>query len=203
MQNTDIANMHETAQIILEKANGLFVEKGYERTSMREIAERVGISKAALYHHFESKEEILFRLCVQAGEIINQDMREAILKSESSNTPIREQLIDILYHYTKGYLRHKNFNKILFFEIESLPPEKQEIIRNYERTNVAQFKNYLKRMMRQGKIKNTHVTVLTFCFFATVQWLYFWYKEEGPLGVRDIIEYIVDYFLYGVIGKDE
>ncbi len=203
MERLDFKNMHETAQLILEKAHELFVEKGYERSSMREIAERVGISKAALYHHFKNKEEILFTLCVQAGEIINEDMREAILKSESSHAPIKEQLINILYDYTVGYLKHKNFNKVLFFEIESLPPEKREVVINYERSNVAQFKNYLKRMMDHGKIKRTDVTVLTFCFFATVQWLYFWYRENGPLSIREIIEYIVDYFLYGIIGEDE
>ncbi len=203
MEKKDIANMHQTAQIILEKAHELFVEKGYERSSMREIAERVGISKAALYHHFKNKEEILFTLCVQAGEIINEDMRQAILKSETQYSNVRDQLVNILYDYTIGYLKHKNFNKILFFEIESLPPEKREIIINYERSNVAQFKNYLRRIMEQGKIKKTNITVLTFCFFATVQWLYFWYKKDGQLSIREIIEYIVDYFLYGIIGDEK
>ncbi|GAB6887702.1 TetR/AcrR family transcriptional regulator [Desulfothermus okinawensis JCM 13304] len=203
MIKKDIANMHETAQIILEKAHDLFVEKGYERSSMREIAERVGISKAALYHHFKNKEEILFTLCVKAGEIINEDMRQAIFRSETQYANVRDQLINILYDYTTGYLRHKNFNKVLFFEIESLPPEKREIIVNYERSNVAQFKNYLRRIMDQGKIKKTNITVLTFCFFATVQWLYFWYKKDGSLSIKEIIEYIVDYFLYGIIGEEE
>ena len=203
MEKKDIANMHQTAQVILEKAHELFVEKGYERSSMREIAEKVGISKAALYHHFKNKEDILFTLCVEAGEIINEDMRQAILKSETQYSNVRDQLINILYNYTIGYLKHKNFNKILFFEIESLPPDKREIIINYERSNVAQFKNYLRRIMDQGKIKKTNITVLTFCFFATVQWLYFWYKKDGPLSIRQIIEYIVDYFLYGIIEKEE
>ncbi len=203
IKKRDISNLHETAQVILEKAHDLFVEKGYERASMREIAERVGISKAALYHHFKNKEEILFTICVRAGEIINEDMRSAIFKNESSHAPLREQLVNILYDYTVGYLKHKNFNKILFYEIEYLPEEKRQVIIDYERANVEQFKSYIQRMVDQGKIKRCHVTILTFCFFATVQWLYFWYKEEGPLGVRDIIENIVDFFLYGVATEDE
>jgi len=199
----NMVNMHETAEIILDKAHELFAEKGYERSSMREIAQRVGISKAALYHHFKNKEEILFTICVRAGEMLNEDMRQAILKSETQYTNVRDQLINILYEYTTGYLRHKNFNKILFFEIESLPPEKREIIINYERANVAQFKNYLRRLMDQGKIKETNITVLTFCFFATAQWLYFWYKKDGPLSVWKVIEYIVDYFLYGILKEED
>jgi len=51
-----------TAERILEAAGTLFGEHGYRRTSMQSIADRVGITKAALYHHFPSKEEILHRL---------------------------------------------------------------------------------------------------------------------------------------------
>ncbi|GAA2728524.1 TetR family transcriptional regulator [Actinocorallia aurantiaca] len=51
-----------TAERILAAAGTLFGEHGYRATSMRSIAERVGITKAALYYHFASKEEILHRL---------------------------------------------------------------------------------------------------------------------------------------------
>jgi AcrR family transcriptional regulator len=51
-----------TAERILAAAGALFGERGYRATSMESIAERVGITKAALYYHFPSKEEILHRL---------------------------------------------------------------------------------------------------------------------------------------------
>jgi len=43
---------------ILEEAAKLFTEKGYEATSVQDLAEVLGLSKAALYHHFRSKEEV-------------------------------------------------------------------------------------------------------------------------------------------------
>ena len=51
--------MNDTRDRILETALDLFIERGYDKTSLREIAERVGVTKAALYYHFSSKEEII------------------------------------------------------------------------------------------------------------------------------------------------
>lgn len=52
----------DTRDRILDIALELFTVKGYEKTSLREIAERLGFSKAAIYYHFKSKEDILFAL---------------------------------------------------------------------------------------------------------------------------------------------
>ena len=51
--------MNETRDRILDVALDLFIEQGYDKASLREVAERVGVTKAALYYHFSSKEEIL------------------------------------------------------------------------------------------------------------------------------------------------
>jgi AcrR family transcriptional regulator len=51
-----------TRERILEIALELFSEQGYDKTSLREIAERLGVTKAALYYHFERKEDILLEL---------------------------------------------------------------------------------------------------------------------------------------------
>ena len=53
---------HDTRQRILDVALDLFTEQGYDGTSLREIAEQLGVTKAALYYHFESKEDILMAL---------------------------------------------------------------------------------------------------------------------------------------------
>jgi AcrR family transcriptional regulator len=49
----------DTRARIQRVALELFAEQGYERTSLREIAERLGVTKAALYYHFKSKEDIV------------------------------------------------------------------------------------------------------------------------------------------------
>lgn len=58
----------ETVQKILDIAYRLFMEKGYEQTSIQDIVEELGMSKGAIYHHFRSKEEILDRISSQFYE---------------------------------------------------------------------------------------------------------------------------------------
>ena len=55
-----------TRDRILEEAAKLFTEKGYEATSVQDLAQALGLSKAALYHHFGSKEEILYEISLLA-----------------------------------------------------------------------------------------------------------------------------------------
>ena len=63
-----------TRQRILDVALDLFVEQGYEETSLREIAARVGVTKAALYYHFRSKDEILMTLHLPVHELMKSAM---------------------------------------------------------------------------------------------------------------------------------
>ena len=60
--------MSDTREQILEVARDLFIEQGYDATSLREIAEKVGVTKAALYYHFTNKQDILRALAAPAME---------------------------------------------------------------------------------------------------------------------------------------
>ena len=63
-------NRHPEATVerILAEAARLFLQKGYEKTSMQDIMEGTGLSKGAIYHHFSSKEDILLRIGERMGE---------------------------------------------------------------------------------------------------------------------------------------
>jgi AcrR family transcriptional regulator len=61
----------DTRERILAVANELFTEQGYEGTSLREISDRLGITKAALYYHFRSKDEILTTLLKPFFELLD------------------------------------------------------------------------------------------------------------------------------------
>jgi len=58
-----------TRELILDVALELFNEQGYEKTSLREIADRLGVTKAALYYHFERKEDILLELHLRLHDL--------------------------------------------------------------------------------------------------------------------------------------
>jgi AcrR family transcriptional regulator len=66
--------MRDTRERILDAALDLFIEQGYDKTSLREVAERVGVTKAALYYHFASKDEIFRTLMQPVFELQQQAM---------------------------------------------------------------------------------------------------------------------------------
>ncbi len=190
--------MHETALEILKAAQELFYEKGYEKATTREISERVGISKAALYHHFKNKEEILFKICLIAADELISNMKVAIARNRNSTLPVKEKLKDIMLEYARTYLKNKNFNKILLHEIEFLPPEKKRIILDKETENVHQLRNFLLDLMEKGEIKRFNPTVMTFSIISSLHWLYFWFKPEKGLSLEEIVEEIASMYLKGI-----
>ncbi len=58
----------ETVQKILDTAERLFIEKGYDRASLQDIIQETGLSKGAIYHHFSSKEDIFYSVCDRIGQ---------------------------------------------------------------------------------------------------------------------------------------
>ena len=58
----------ETVGKILDTAERMFIEKGYDKTSLQDIIQETGLSKGAIYHHFTSKEDIFYSVCDRIGQ---------------------------------------------------------------------------------------------------------------------------------------
>lgn len=74
----------ETVRRILDTAERLFIEKGYDRASLQEILEATGLSKGAIYHHFASKEEIFYAVCDRIGQR-NREVLSAVRDDPALN----------------------------------------------------------------------------------------------------------------------
>src|SRR4051794_21016843 len=84
----------ETRERILDVALELFNEQGYDKTSLREIAERLGVTKAALYYHFKSKEDIVASLF----EDVEQEVEKIITWAEAQ-PPTLETRLELIRRY--------------------------------------------------------------------------------------------------------
>ncbi len=73
----------ETVNLILETAQRLFTEKGYEHTSIQDIIDNLGgLSKGAIYHHFKSKEDILDTVMTRLSETSNKTLLDIQNRSD-------------------------------------------------------------------------------------------------------------------------
>lgn len=91
-----------TRERILDIALDLFIRKGYAETSLREIAAELGFSKAALYYHFESKQDILMALHMRVHTVTDDVL--PVLEAEADAGAVWERLVDLLIGLT---LRHR------------------------------------------------------------------------------------------------
>jgi AcrR family transcriptional regulator len=106
---TDAPEEATTRDRILNVALDLFIEKGYDKTSLREIAEQLGLTKAALYYHFASKGDILMALHMRLHEFGRETLREIADRpvSLAQWADILDDLVDQMLTNHKIFLLHE------------------------------------------------------------------------------------------------
>src|SRR5262252_3741554 len=95
MHDAGSAPRRDTRARVQKVALELFAEQGYEKTSLREIAERLGVTKAALYYHFKSKEDIVHSFTDDYFAELEQ-----VIAWGASQPPTPETRAEILARYT-------------------------------------------------------------------------------------------------------
>lgn len=86
----------QTREQILSLSSSLFIEKGYDKTSIQDIIDALGMSKGAIYHHFKSKEEILEAVLEKRSNYTTQLFSNLIANTQASNA--KDKLVRILEH---------------------------------------------------------------------------------------------------------
>lgn len=95
----------KTLDNIITTASSLFLEKGYEQTSIQDILDALHLSKGGLYHHFASKEEILIAVIKRHGELTYRYLHEMIQSIEAENA--KEKLKKVLYYLATDTQMHR------------------------------------------------------------------------------------------------
>jgi AcrR family transcriptional regulator len=98
-----------TRDRILNAALDLFIEKGFDKTSLREIAEQIGVTKAALYYHFASKEDILMALHQRLHEFGSDALAQLGDQEPSSAlwADLLDKVVDQMLAHRKIFLLHQ------------------------------------------------------------------------------------------------
>ena len=115
---------------ILEAAREVFAERGYQKASMREIARRAGITQAALYYHFENKEDLLIIILEQFSNDFYQSLLGCMTRAQGPEAGLRSMLrthIDVIGARRKGVRLmsltlavdfDRTYTKVVAFDLE-------------------------------------------------------------------------------------
>lgn len=136
----------KTKDKILDSAQCIFNEKGYENTSVEEIAEMAGITKAMVYYHFNSKENIMLQLVKRLLGYIREDLNKKMSSSKMSIQLMQDHIYDMIKLWGKNkeitvFIITKALKDPIFFAKfqDIIKPFYDEVIRNSFADEKADF----------------------------------------------------------------
>lgn len=179
---------------IIDTAVHLFYTQGYDGTSLRDLAERVGINKATIYHYFASKEEILYQILDEVGDSLYKGLREARISSADPLACL-EAMVRFQILYMEENLERI---KVLVEEQKSLGSEFAGLTKVVQAGILKLYENVLGECMKQGKVRKFHLATAAFSIIGQVNWLYHWYRPDGPLRIADLADEVSTILLHGL-----
>ena len=186
-----------TKEDILEAAARIFGEKGFDATSMQDIADAVHLQKASLYYHFDSKQEILAAILDHALDIINITLEAVLAQSLSPDEKLRHAMVS----YLQTIADNRNLAAVLLFELRSLDPE----LKARHASRREKFERLWRDLIIEGKqvgaFNSIDPSVTGRAILGVMNWTVTWYRNDGPRSAKEIANLYADLLLQGLMVK--
>ena len=185
---------------IYRVAAQIICEKGFDATSMNDIAEAVGITKAGVYHHIPAKKDLLFR-------IMNFGLDEldaAVIMPARAVADAESRLRSIIHNHVRLITSHstaQGYNPVTIVvdEVAGLTPAHRRKIDERKRVYVDLIRETLKQLKDEGRLRDLEVTAAAFSLLGMILWLSRWYHPDGRLTPEQVADEISKMALGGVL----
>jgi AcrR family transcriptional regulator len=192
----------DSRQEILRTAARLFQQRGYDATSMSDVAAALKLSKGGLYHHFQSKDEILFEIMSHAMEITEQ----RVLGPVRPIADPEERLRALIRLHIEVVLSPRDREiTVMLHENHPLPPLLRKRINSRKKDYIHYLENLMAEVQRKlrplplGKGK-VSPRAAAFALLGMINWIYQWYKPEGDLHAQSLISQFTELIFGGILG---
>ena len=179
---------------LLAIATDLFARLGYERTTVRELADAMGIESGSLYSHISSKEDLL-------REIIVHNANEYFERSQAALAHLGgadERLRALCRAHMRVMTDERSACLVYFKEWRKLPePVRTEIAglrKQYEET----FEGVIRAGSEEGAFGRVDPRWGALVVLSTLNWTFEWYSPDGPLSADEVADQLVDVLLSGL-----
>ncbi|MEU5793021.1 TetR/AcrR family transcriptional regulator [Streptomyces sp. NPDC047813] len=166
----------DAARRLLVAAVEAFAERGYHATTTRDIAGRAGMSPAALYIHYKTKEELLHRI-----SRIGHDKALDILRTAARREgPATERLADAVSSFVRWHAGRRTTARVVQYELDALGPEARAEILGLRRQVDAEVRGIVEDGVAAGEfdvldVQGTTLAVLSLCIDVAR-----WFNIDGP-----------------------
>lgn len=143
---SETASAPHMSRQIAAVAVDLFFDKGYNATTIRDIADACGITPGALYNHFPAKERLLLSIIDEADRALERDMDTAIINAGSAP---RDQLTALVRSFVLYCARHSKVAQVSAQEYKFLPESEREAVKTFRRRLRSMFEAVIQRGVNQ------------------------------------------------------
>lgn len=180
---------------VIAKAEELFSEKGYLATSVRDLAEALGIEAASLYSHVKSKEDLLWEIAKRCAE----DFFQTVKPISETDQRTEKKLRDMIIAHFEVIARNLNASAVYIREWRHLTePRKSEynaLRQDYE----AMFRDVVRKGVEENLFKHYPEGFSARTILSAINWTHTWYRPGGDMGPQEIGENLAGILLGGLV----
>jgi AcrR family transcriptional regulator len=192
--------VHQRRRQIVDASVQLFIEKGFHRTTTREIARATGISNGLLYEYVRSKEDVLYLVCDAIHAEVEQGVAEALLKASGG----RDVLAAMIREYFLVCHRMSDHILLIYQETKTLPPHWQKKVLENEVRLTDIFVNALKDLTSSRELPRMNKDAIELIAHNIVVLGHMWTFRRWYLSshytIEDYIQIQTDFILGKLMG---
>jgi AcrR family transcriptional regulator len=173
----------------------IMCQKGYEGTSMNDIADAAGLTKAGIYHYIRGKEDLLFEIMTYAMD--NLDQRVIAPAQEIADA--EERLRKIVEGHTRSLLEGVGAITIVLEEMPALTPPHRRIIKARKRVYFDFIRQTLQQLESEGKLRSVNHTTAAFSLLGMILWISRWYRRDGKLSADQVMKDYLNIAMNGLL----
>ena len=182
---------------ICRTAAQIFRDRGYDATAVSDIARALGMTKAGLYHYFESKEALLFEILTYGLDRVRDDV---VIPARAIKDP-EKRLREIVVRHARIATQGRGAIAHLGEEIRALPPGARRQIEERMRLYFDLVRDTIIELKADGRLRDVDPTVATFSLLGMVLWLPRWFRQDGRLSQEKVANEVANLALSGLVQR--
>lgn len=183
---------------IIDEALVLFERHGFHGVSVSQLVEASGTSKGGFYHHFQSKDELLYVIHDYFITYVLNKAREA----DISSTYPTEKLQRMIQSFVKVFDLYKPHISVFYQESNYLKPLYEKEIRNKRQSYKELLFRVIEEGIRTGEFRpEVDVSIIGMSILGMVNWSYKWYRQDGEKSIEEIADIFVDFIFQGLLSE--
>lgn len=182
-----------TAARLVDTAARLFRANGYASTTTRQLSAELGINKASLYYHVGAKEDLLFRICVEAISRVTEDVKRAI-----ESAPEEDRMLATIRTHVTSSLRDADLHAVMQLESARLSEARLTELNELRRVHQRLLREVARKDRQNGRLrKDVELKYLMLQLMATLNWAVATYDEHEPLSHEAFADRLAKLYLTG------